>query len=111
MLDRINPYAPHIVTGIGIALYYLGVPYGGLICYVGFILTGLYYLLVELKNKSNTPRYFKIALIIIPALIILLGGQWFILGDNTSMMIILLIVMYSFIKVKVDKKHHERERT
>jgi hypothetical protein len=111
MLERINPYAPHIVTGIGIALYYLGVPYGGLICYIGFILTGIYYLLIELKTKSSAPRYFRLVLITIPTLIILLVGQWFVWGDNTFMMIVLLIIMYSFIKVKVDKKYHERERT
>ncbi len=109
MLNRINPYTPHIITGIGIALYYLGVPYGDLICYIGFILTGIYYLLMELQNKSQVSLYFRIVLISVPALIILLGLQWLILGENTSIIIILLIVMYSFIKVKVEK-NHERKR-
>lgn len=111
MLERINPYTPHIITGIGIVFYYLGVPYGGLICYAGFLLTGIYYLLIEIRAKSIAPKYFRIVLIVIPALIILLVAQWFIMGDNTFMMIVLLIIMYSFIKVKVDKKYHERERT
>ncbi len=111
MLDRINPNIPHIVSGVGIAMYYFNIPYGGLICYIGFLLTGIYYLLVELKSKSNTTRYFRFVLISIPVLIILLAGQGLIVGYNTSLMIILLIVMYSFIKVKIDKNHYERKRT
>ncbi len=108
MLEKINPYAPHIITGTGVAFNYLGVPYGNYICYAGLLLTGLYYLLIEIKSRIKLPKYFKIILFVIPALIILLVGQSFLLGDNNFMMIILLIVMYSFIKVKVDRDYERK---
>jgi len=99
-----DSFAPHAITVTGIILYLLKAPYAGIVIYIGFTVTGLYYLVTEIKNKNAGNRFHRIILLTLPSLILVLTTISLTTGSNNFLPIVMLLFMYSVVHVKFNSK-------
>jgi hypothetical protein len=103
-----DSFAPHAITVTGVILYLLKAPYAGLVVYIGFTVTALYYLITELKNKNTSNRFYKIILLTLPSLILILTTLSLITGSNNFLPIVMILFMYSVVHVRFNKRPTEK---
>ncbi|MBL7858792.1 MAG: hypothetical protein JNM57_13975 [Cyclobacteriaceae bacterium] len=111
MPERINRYSVivHLTAVAGILLHLAGIPLGGSLMYVGFLMIGVYYFVTKLKLPEGN-LFHRIILLSLAALVMLLSLLSFIRESSNFLLIVLIILLYGFLDQTLAKKN-EQSRT